>query len=198
MTRGAAPVGGGCGLKGKVLTVLTVIIPQMNSNSYRSYLQGSHVAWIMLLRITTLTRDLRNVIKMWRIPVPDWTWSRQSVLSDVLLIRCAKCVPWLGHCVKCCQSRADLCGIFAQSLVGRVCRFCGGLFTSWRLSHTQSPRGQVACNPSCVSARQVADRKRGFSVHVHLWYMAVGGFWWCLLTTDWQWSTDLYSHRCNQ
>ena len=98
MTRGAAPVGGGCGLKGKVLTVLTVIIPQMNSNSYRSYLQGSHVAWIMLLRITTLTRDLRNVIKMWRIPVPDWTWSRQSVLSDVLLIRCAKCVPWLGHC----------------------------------------------------------------------------------------------------
>ena len=66
--------------------------------------------------------------------------------------------------VKCCQSRADLCRIFAQSLVGRVCRFCGGLFTSWRLSHTQSPRGQVACNPSCVSARQVADRRRGFSV----------------------------------
>ena len=71
MTRGAGPVGGGCGLKGRVLTVLTVIIPQMNSNSYRSYLQGSHVAWIMLLRFTMLTRDLRNVIKMWRIPVPD-------------------------------------------------------------------------------------------------------------------------------
>ena len=94
--------------------------------------------------------------------------------------------------VKCCQSRADLCGIFAQSLVGRVCRFCGGLFPSWRLSHTQSPPGQVACNPSCVSARQVAERGRVSSLHAP-------GSWQpgefddvCLsvLTTDWQWSTD--------
>ena len=167
MTRGTAPVGGGCGLKGKVLTALTVIIPQMNSNSYRSYLQGSHVAWIMLLRITMLTRDLRNVIEMWRISVPDCLCPDKAACQ----MFCWYDVRNVSHgsdTVKCCQSRADLCRIFAQLLVGRVCRFCGGLFTSWRLSHTQSPRGQVACNPSCVSARQVADRRRGFSVSVHL------------------------------
>ena len=170
MTWGTAPVGGGCGLKGKVVTALTVIIPQMNSNSYRSYLQGSHVARRLYYVITNYDVDKRlkkcdRNVKNFR---PRLLVSRQSGLSDVLLIRCAKCVPWLGHCVKCCQSRADLCRIFAQLLVGRVCRFCGGLFTSWRLSHTQSPRGQVACNPSCGSARQVADRRRGFSVSVHL------------------------------
>ena len=91
--------------------------------------------------------------------------------------------------VKCCQSWADLCGIFAQSLVGRVCRFCGGLFPSWRLSHTQSPPGQVACNPSCVSARQVADRGE---CSVLTWFMAAGWFWWCLFVCVNNWLTMIY------